>query len=120
MAETKRRQVVEAGAYNGRPAGFLVSADHQFVLFRTSWPCLLDIHQRSGLASPPVRELKGFRHITLEAGDSRTVPFTLGPAELRYWSAALRDWTIDASTFDVWVGGDSTAQLTTTFEVTKA
>jgi beta-glucosidase len=48
------------------------------------------------------------------------VPFTLGPAELRYWSAALRDWTIDASTFDVWVGGDSTAQLSMTFDVTKA
>ena len=34
-----------------------------------------------------------------------------GPAELRYWNAAARDWVIDASTFDVWVGGDSTAEL---------
>ena len=80
----------------------------------------LYIHQRFGLASRPVRELKGFRRITVAPGESRTVQFTLGPAELRYWSAALRDWTIDASTFDVWVGGDSTAQLSTTFEVTKA
>ena len=75
--------------------------------------------QRSGLASRPVRELKGFRRITLEPGESRTVQFTLGPEELRYWSAAVRHWTIDASTFDLWVGGDSTAQLSTTFEVTK-
>ena len=37
--------------------------------------------------------------------------FALGPAELRYWNAAARDWVIDASTFDVWVGGDSTAEL---------
>jgi beta-glucosidase len=80
----------------------------------------LYIHQRFGLASRPVRELKGFRRITVAPGESRTVQFTLGPADLRYWSAALRDWTIDASTFDVWVGGDSTAQLSTTFEVTKA
>ena len=42
-----------------------------------------------------------------------------GPAELRYWNAAARDWVIDASTFDVWVGGDSTADGATTFEVTK-
>jgi beta-glucosidase len=80
----------------------------------------LYIHQRSGLASRPVKELKGFRRITVGPGASRTVQFTLGPAELRYWSAAVRNWTVDASTFDVWVGGDSTAQLSTTFEVTKA
>ena len=80
----------------------------------------LYIHQRSGLASRPVRELKGFRRITVGPGESRTVQFTLGPAELRYWSAAVRNWTVDASTFDVWVGGDSAAQLSTTFEVTKA
>jgi beta-glucosidase len=80
----------------------------------------LYIHQRYGLASRPVRELKGFQRITLEPGESRRAQFSLGPAELRYWSAALRDWIVDASTFDVWVGGDSTAQLSTTFEVRKA
>lgn len=45
--------------------------------------------------------------------------FTLGPPELRYWSAAARDWVIDATTFDVWVGGDSTAELSTTFRVSQ-
>ena len=34
-----------------------------------------------------------------------------GPDERRYWNAAVRDWVTDPSTFDVWVGGDSTAQL---------
>ena len=71
----------------------------------------LYIHQRHGSASRPVRELKGFERVSLEPGESRTVQFTLGPAELRYWNAAARDWVIDASTFDVWVGGDSTAEL---------
>ena len=33
--------------------------------------------------------------------------------------AAARDWVIDASTFDVWVGGDSTADGATAFEVTE-
>jgi beta-glucosidase len=77
----------------------------------------LYIHQRSGSASRPVRELKGFERVGLTAGESRTVRFTLGPAELRYWSAAGHDWVLDPSTFDVWVGGDSTAALATTFEV---
>jgi beta-glucosidase len=80
----------------------------------------LYIHQRHGSASRPARELKGFERIALAAGESRTVSFTLGPAELRHWSAAGHDWVIDASTFDVWVGADSTADRSTTFEVTEA
>lgn len=79
----------------------------------------LYLHQRSGTASRPVRELKGFQRVTLAAGGSRTVRFAVGPAERRYWNAAVRDWVTDASTFDVWVGGDSTAALAATFEVTR-
>ena len=78
----------------------------------------LYIHQRHGSASRPVRELKGFERISLDAGETRTVRFTLGPAELRYWNAASRDWVQDPSTFDVWVGGSSAAELGTTFDVT--
>ena len=79
----------------------------------------LYIRQRFGRAARPVRELKGFRRITLEAGASETVEFTLGPDELRYWNAAERDWVQDAATFDVWVGTDSTADLGETFEIVE-
>ena len=79
----------------------------------------LYIHQRYGSASRPVRELKGFRRITLAAGESRMLQFPVGPYERRYWNAAVRDWATDSSTFDVWVGGDSTAQLSTRFEITE-
>jgi beta-glucosidase len=78
----------------------------------------LYIHQRHGTASRPVRELKGFRRVGLAAGETRTLEFVLGPQQLRYWNAAERDWVIDPSTYDVWVGGDSTAELRTTFRVT--
>jgi len=79
----------------------------------------LYVHQRFGSASRPVRELKGFRRVTLAAGESRVVELSVGPNERRYWNAAVRDWVTDSSIFDVWVGGDSTAQLSTRFEVTK-
>jgi beta-glucosidase len=75
-------------------------------------------HQRHGSAARPARELKGFQRVALQPGESRTVRFALGPGELRHWNAATRDWLIDAATFDVWIGGDSTAELSTTFEVT--
>ena len=78
----------------------------------------LYIHQRHGRASRPVRELKGFRRVALGAGESRTVHFELGPNELRYWHPLERDWVIDAASFDLWVGGDATAALSSTFEIT--
>ena len=78
----------------------------------------LYIGQQYGSASRPVRELKGFRRVTLASGESRRLQFPVGPNERRYWNAAVRDWVTDSSTFDVWVGGDSTAKLSANFEVT--
>ena len=78
----------------------------------------LYLHQRHGSSSRPIRELKGFRRIRLAAGKSQTLEFSIGPDERRYWSAAARDFVNEASTFDVWVGGDSAAELTATFSTT--
>jgi len=80
----------------------------------------LYIHQRSGTAARPVRELKGFQRVTLRPGETRTLTFKLGPAELRYWNAAVRGWVIDESGFDVAVGTDSTAVFSAEFTIKKA
>lgn len=77
----------------------------------------LYIHQRHGTSSRPVRELKGFQRITLAAGEQRTLTFPLGPEQLRYWSAVTRGTVQDATTIDVWVGGDSNAKLSTTLRI---
>ncbi len=79
----------------------------------------LYLHQRHGTASRPVRELRGFRRVHVEAGGSTTVSFTVGPDERRYWNAGVRDFVLDTSTFDLWVGGDSTADLGTSFTITS-
>jgi beta-glucosidase len=80
----------------------------------------LYIHQRYGTSSRPVRELKGFRRLTLAAGETASVDFVLRPDELRYWSAAVRDWVQDETVIDVYVGGDSKASLHASFEVRGA
>jgi beta-glucosidase len=64
-----------------------------------------------------VRELKGFQRIVVPGQSSRRVQFTIGPDHRRYWSTTARDWILDESVFDVYVGGDSTAELTATFDV---
>jgi beta-glucosidase len=50
----------------------------------------LYIHQQSGSASRPVRELKGFQRITLEPHQKFTIHFALTPQDRSYWSAADR------------------------------
>ncbi len=78
----------------------------------------LYLHQRYGTASRPVRLLKGFRRLHLRAGQTERVEFAVTAEERRYWSAATRDWVLDATSFDVWVGSSSTADLHTEFTVT--
>jgi beta-glucosidase len=76
----------------------------------------LYLHQRQGSAARPVRELKAFHRVTLPARSTEQVRFVLGPEARRYWSGATREYVLDKSVFDIWVGGASTAELTTTFE----
>jgi beta-glucosidase len=74
-------------------------------------------HQRSGSASRPVRELKGFRRVSLKPGETQTVAITLDTHELGFWSPQTRHWSIEPGPFDLWVGADSTATDHTTFTV---
>jgi beta-glucosidase len=71
----------------------------------------LYIHQKAGSDSRPRRELKGFERLTLKPGETKTVTFSLGPAELGYWSTNAGKWVQEAAAFDVWVGADSLATL---------
>ncbi len=79
----------------------------------------LYLHQRFGSASRPVRELKGFRRVTLRPGENQQVNFTIGRDERNYWSAAKNGWVVEPSDFDVWVGNNSQATLHDTFSVVR-
>jgi beta-glucosidase len=79
----------------------------------------LYIHQRAGSASRPVRQLKGFQRVNLEAGAKQTIHFTLGPDELQFWSPAVKQWVVEPEQFDVWVGEDSTAKLHEEFHLMR-
>jgi beta-glucosidase len=75
-------------------------------------------HQRSGTASRPSRELKGFERIALKPGETQTVTLHLSPADLSFWSPATHQRSTEASTYDVWVGDTSSATEHTQFDVT--
>jgi len=69
------------------------------------------IHQRAGSASRPVRQLKGFRRLALNPGETQTLKFTLGKDELQYWNPQTGAWIVEPGAFDVWAGEDATATL---------
>lgn len=77
----------------------------------------LYMHQQYGTSSRPVRELKGFSRVSLSPHEKKTIHFALGKDERIYWSSATRSWVEDASQFDLWAGGDSTATLHGAFAV---
>jgi beta-glucosidase len=66
-------------------------------------------HQRAGSASRPVRELKGFRRVTLKAGEKQTVTLALDTQDLGFWSPQTHHWSMEPGAFDLWVGHDSSA-----------
>lgn len=79
----------------------------------------LYIHQQAGSASRPVRQLKGFQRVNLQAGAKQTVHFKLGPDELQFWSPATKQWVVEPEQFDVWVGDNSQAKLHADFRLTQ-
>ena len=54
----------------------------------------------------PIEELRGFRRITLDPGQTQTVDLTLGPAELSFLNRDMHR-VVEPGTFDIMVGGNS-------------
>src|SRR5215471_3430021 len=54
----------------------------------------------------PIKELRGFRRITLKPGETTTVEFALGPNELSFLDREMRR-VVEPGTFKIMVGGNS-------------
>ena len=75
----------------------------------------LYIRDMSGSETRPVRELKGFKRVTLDPGEIRTLEFELGPAELGYHYA--EGFAVEPGVFKVYASGSSVGGVETQFEV---
>jgi beta-glucosidase len=58
------------------------------------------------MATRPVKELRGFRRVTLQPGETRTVTFDVGPEQLAYHGADMQR-VVEPGRFDIMVGGNS-------------
>ncbi|WP_430601772.1 beta-glucosidase BglX [Enterococcus sp. DIV0724b] len=78
----------------------------------------LYIRDQIGEVVRPVKELKGFEKITLQAHEKKTVQFTITEELLRYVHSD-QTFASDAGTFDVMIGSNSRDVLTKTFKLLK-
>jgi beta-glucosidase-like glycosyl hydrolase len=66
----------------------------------------------------PVKELRGFRRISLNPGETKTVEFTLGPDELSFLNRDMHR-VVEPGTFTLMVGGNSVDVTTAKLEVVQ-
>jgi len=66
----------------------------------------------------PVKELKGFTKVQLNAGETRRVSVTLDRRAFAYYNVKNHDWTVDAGDFNVYVGSSS-ARIELTDKITR-
>jgi len=66
----------------------------------------------------PVKELKGFKRITLEPGETRTVSFSLGPEELSFLDRDMHR-TVEPGAFRIMIGGNSVDLMEIVLNVTE-
>jgi beta-glucosidase len=66
----------------------------------------LYIRDMVGSVVRPVKELKGFKKISLKPGESATISFTITTDDLKFYNNGLRyDW--EAGDFEIMIGGNS-------------
>ncbi len=76
----------------------------------------LYVRDRAASMTCPVRQLRGFRKVTLQPGETKTVTFTLEAERLGFYDQNMQ-YIVEPGPFDLWIGGSSVGGLQTTFEV---
>jgi beta-glucosidase len=64
----------------------------------------------------PVKELRGFRRVTIDPGKTRTIEFTLGQDELSFLNRDMQR-VVEPGSFKVMAGGNSVDVIETTLQV---
>jgi beta-glucosidase len=76
------------------------------------------VHQRVASRTRPVKQLRGFRRVSLEPGQKMTIHFPISPADLSLIDVNMNR-VVEPGTFDIMVGPNSAETSTATLEVSK-
>ena len=67
----------------------------------------LYVHDIKASVERPVKELKGFRKVFLNPGESKEVQITLTPKDFAFWDVNKKDWNAEPGEFTIMVGSSS-------------
>lgn len=70
-------------------------------------------------ADQPVRQLRGFERVEIDAGGHSYVTFDLRRRDLSYWDVLAQEWLVASGSYNVYVGASSRdLRLNGTFSLT--
>jgi beta-glucosidase len=67
----------------------------------------LYVHDVKSSVNRPAKELKAFRRVQLDPGQSQSVRFTIDKSAMSFYSLARKDWVAEPGAFEVLVGASS-------------
>jgi beta-glucosidase len=67
----------------------------------------LYMHDAESSVDRPLRELKAFRKVYLEQGESQRIDLSINKSALSFFSPAKRDWVVEPGLFEALVGSSS-------------
>ena len=67
-----------------------------------------------GSITRPVKELKGFKKVFIGKGERKTVTFTIGIEDLKFYNAGL-EFVAEPGEFEIFAGGNSRDVLSEKF-----
>jgi len=78
----------------------------------------LYVRLRGTSVALPVRQLEGFRRLTLAPGESKRVEFAVGRDELAFWNIEMQD-LVEPASATVWIGPSSAEGESADFVIAK-
>ena len=78
----------------------------------------LYVQDKTASVTRPVKELKAFKRVTLKAGASEEVKFSVPVSELAFWNLDMKH-TVEPGDFKLWVGTNSDTGLSIDFSITE-
>jgi beta-glucosidase len=80
----------------------------------------LYLHDQQASVERPIKELKGFKKVFLNAGESKEVSFTLNKRDLSYWDENKHNWRAESGKFTVMLAASlSDIRLSQNFTYTE-
>ena len=76
------------------------------------------VHQRVASRTRPVKQLRGFKRVSLEPGQKMTVEFPISPEDLSLIDVNMNR-VVEPGTFDIMVGPNSVETSSATLEVSQ-